>query len=133
MRHSHPFATNNYGLLFSDHGRRIWGQGQNYFLGEIVATGLKKRIARTLAAAGVSTGILVGIAIPSQAAIDGWSWNWSNWWDAHAYVEIYNPGICRQSVARIGDNWSFGERSRKESKAEAHGFNFTHQAYQRGC
>ncbi|WP_422934081.1 hypothetical protein [Sinomonas sp. P47F7] len=94
---------------------------------------MKTRIARTLAAAGVSAGILVGTAIPSHAAIDGWTWNWSNWWEANAYIEIYNPGICRQSVARLGDNRRFGERSRQYSFAHVTGFNFTHEAFQRGC
>lgn len=103
------------------------------FLGGIVATFLKKRIARTLAAAGVSTGILVGAAIPSHAAIDGWTWNWSNWWEAHAYIEIYNPGICRQSVARIGNTVNYGPRSNYGSQTEAHGFSFRHEAYQQGC
>jgi hypothetical protein len=93
----------------------------------------KMRIARGAAAVGISAGILLGAAVPSHAAIDGWTWNWSNWWDAHAYIEIYNPSICRQSVARIGDTVNYGPRSNFVSRVEAHGFSFRHEAYQRGC
>ena len=103
------------------------------FLGGIMVLVLKTRIARSIAAAGVSAGILLGAAVPSMAAIDGMWWNWSNWWEAHAYIEIYNHNICRQSVARIGDNFNYGDKSYWESRADAKGFNFTHQAYQKGC
>ena len=106
---------------------------QIIFFGETMISVFKTRVARSLAAAGVSTGILLGAAVPSKAAIDGMTWNWSNWWEANAYIEIYNHNICRQSVARLGDVWGIGSASYWYSHANKKGFNFTHEAYQRGC
>ncbi|WP_225495525.1 hypothetical protein [Arthrobacter sp. M4] len=56
--------------------------------------------------------------------------NWSNWWDANAQVWVYNPSMGYQSFARIGDTWGVGARSNSYSGARAHGFSWTHNAYQ---
>ncbi|MDQ4501623.1 hypothetical protein [Sinomonas sp. ASV322] len=94
------------------------------------------RLAKVLAAGALSAGLLTAVPTASHAAVDGmyWNWsNWSNWWEAHAEISIYNPSICRQSVARLGDDRRFGEPSRRYSLAQVNGFNFTHEAFQRGC
>ncbi|MEA5453687.1 hypothetical protein SPF06_03035 [Sinomonas sp. JGH33] len=91
------------------------------------------RAAKVLAAGALSAGLPTAIPATANAAIDGWTWNWSNWWEAHAYVQIYNHNLCRQSFARIGDTINSGRKSYWESKADASGFSWTHEAYQRGC
>ncbi|MEA5453683.1 hypothetical protein SPF06_03015 [Sinomonas sp. JGH33] len=91
------------------------------------------RVAKVLTAVALSAGLLTAVPATANAAIDGWTWNWSNWWEANAYIEIYNPSICRQSIARMGDYRVYGRSSNWQSRAYASGYSWTHEAYQRAC
>ncbi len=88
------------------------------------------RARRVAAAFGVASGIAFATAVPSSAAIDGMTNNWSNWWDANAQVWVYNPSMAFQSVAAIGNDVRYGAVSNSYSAATARGFSWTHYAYQ---
>ncbi|MCA4134904.1 hypothetical protein [Arthrobacter sp. M4] len=95
------------------------------------ATVLRGRRVRTVVAAmAVAGGIAFSTAVPSAAALDAMTNNWSNWWTAHAEIWIYNKGMWLQSQARLGDKWSFGEIRNDYSRARVDDFNWTHNAFQ---
>lgn len=83
-----------------------------------------------LTAGAVAGGIAFSAAVPSHAAVDGMTNNWSNWWTAHAEVWVYNKSMGYQSVARLGNTWSFGVASSRYSRAHVDGYSWTHNAYQ---
>jgi hypothetical protein len=90
----------------------------------------RKKGAAMLAAMAVAGGIMLSTAVPSEAGIDSITKNWSNWWQASANVWVYNSGMVFQSVARVGDSWSYGWISNQQSHAKADGFSWTHSAHQ---
>lgn len=99
-------------------------------MGDNLTSHFLKKAASGVAAVAVASGIALAAAAPSSAAVDGMTNNWSNWWDAHAEIEIYNHSMGYQSVARLGNTWNYGARSYYYSVAHVSGYSWTHEAYQ---
>lgn len=94
-----------------------------------MASRLIKKTVSGITAIAFAGGIALTAAAPSSAA-DGMTNNWSNWWAAHAEIEIWNHSNGFQSVARLGNDWRYGARSFYYSVAHVDGYNWTHNAYQ---
>lgn len=91
---------------------------------------LFKKAISGVSVVALASGIALTAALPSSAAVDGVTYNWSDWWNAHAEIDIYNPAYRIQSVARLGDAWVYGAPSSYYSVAHVSGYSWTHNAYQ---
>lgn len=91
---------------------------------------LFKKLVSGAAAVAVAGGIVLSAAGPSSAALDGMTNNWSNWWDAHAEIWVFNNSQRMQSVARLGNAWYYGAPSWSYSLGHVSGYSWTHEAYQ---
>jgi len=95
-----------------------------------VSANLAKKIVSGASVVAIASGIALSSALPSSAAVDGITNNWSNWWDAHAEVEIFNYAQRLQSVAHLGNYWYYGAPSWTYSVGHVSGYSWTHEAYQ---
>ncbi|MFJ4027184.1 hypothetical protein ACIPWF_08170 [Paenarthrobacter sp. NPDC089989] len=89
-----------------------------------------KKAVSGASVAVLAGGIALSAAMPSSAAIDGMTNNYSSWWVAHAQVWIFNSSSRLQSVAHLGNVWYYGPPSWSESRAHVDGYSWTHEAYQ---
>lgn len=91
---------------------------------------LIKNIVSGATAVAIAGGIALSAAGPSSAAVSGITNNWSDWWNAHAEVEIFNNSQRLQSVAHLGNTWYYGAPSWSYSVGHVSGYSWTHEAYQ---
>ena len=88
---------------------------------------VRSRIAAGAVAAAASVGLVVGTAVPAQAAIIHYVS--SSWVEAYAGAtsSTGRDGMM-QAYALLGNDYTWGARSSSSTLAIVNGFNLTHKA-----
>ena len=88
---------------------------------------IRSRVAAGAIAAAASVGLVLGTAVPAQAAI--WHYVSSSWVEAYAGAtsNTNNDGWI-QAFAQLGGDVSWGVARTSHSDAKVNGFNMTHKA-----